>query len=456
MFGKRFEIQKLICLIAFAGLTACGGSGGGAVVAPPEPPAACSNDGQKQFVLDALYDWYLWNDLLPANIDISDYSSPEELVFRVTTEFGPQNSNGDPIDFFSSVGSLDADQQFFGEGKFEGFGFSWRVENGNMRIVRVFSGSPMDAGGVERGHTVVTLNSRTFTDINDNEGVSAFFDANETVTFEMRRLDNTVFSSSVTAAIVTIPPVPEDSVRLIDLGAGIPPLGYMELATFISTANSRFDTVFGEFIAAGVEDVVIDLRYNGGGLVNTAELLGDYLGGFANDGFVFSNTEFNADRAPVYDSSSFFSRQGNSLDTTRFIVIASSGTASASELVTNSLIPYADVWIVGDSTFGKPVGQIGLEFCDKILRPTSFRTTNADGVGDYFDGLPVDCPATDDLDIPTGDDNDPNILAARSISLTGGCPVSSLSGGQQATRIRVEVKRPDLTGPPAREFADAY
>ena len=181
MFGKRFEIQKLICLIAFAGLTACGGSGGGAAVAPQEPPAACSNDGQKQFVLDALYDWYLWNDLLPANIDISDYSSPEELVFRVTTEFGPQNSNGDPIDFFSSVGSLDADQQFFGEGKFEGFGFSWRVENGNMRIVRVFSGSPMDAGGVERGHTVVTLNSRTFTDIKDNEGVSAFFEDRKSV-----------------------------------------------------------------------------------------------------------------------------------------------------------------------------------------------------------------------------------------------------------------------------------
>jgi len=451
-------MRKLICVFAFAGLTACGGGGSNTAVTPPEPqpPAACSNDGQKQFVLDALYDWYLWNDLLPADINIADYDSPEELVSSVTLEFGPQNSNGDPIDFFSSVGSLDADQQFFGEGKFEGFGFSWRVENGNMRIVRVFSGSPMDAGGIERGHTVVTLNGRTYSDINDNEGVSAFFDANETVSFEMRRLDSTVFTSTVMAAIVTIPPVPEDQVRLIDLGVGIPPLGYMELSTFISTANPRFDTVFADFIAAGVEDVVIDLRYNGGGLVSTAELLGDYLGGFANDGFVFSNTEFNADRAPTYNSSSFFSRQGNSLNTTRFIVIASSGTASASELVTNSLIPYADVWIVGDSTFGKPVGQIGLDFCEKILRPTSFRTTNADGDGDYFDGLPVDCPAVDDLDIPIGDDRDPNILAARSISLTGGCPVSSLSGGQQATRMRVEVERPDLTGPPAREFAGAY
>ena len=61
----------------------------------------------------------------------------------------------------------------------------------------------------------------------------------------------------------------------------------------------------------------------------------------------------------------------------------------------NSLAPYADVWVVGANTFGKPVGQIGIPFCeDRILRPTSFRTKNAAGFSDYFDGLPVDCPAT--------------------------------------------------------------
>ena len=62
------------------------------------------------------------------------------------------------------------------------------------------------------------------------------------------------------------------------------------------------------------------------------------------------------------------------------------------------MIPHVDVEIVGDRTFGKPVGQIGLEFCEKILRPTAFQTVNADGVGDYFNGLPVGagCDAADD------------------------------------------------------------
>ena len=417
-------------------------------------PSSCSNDGQKQFVLDALYDWYLWNDQLPANIDIADYATPEQLVTEVTETFGPQDAMGNPVDRFSSVGSLAADQQFFGEGRYEGFGFSWREEDGDMRMTGVFVDSPAFPAGIRRGQTVLSLNGRTYASIQADEGINAFFDANDTVTFEMQRLDTTTFSAAVTKDIVTIDPVPQW--RTIDVGPGVPPIGYMEFRTFVSTADPKFDQAFADFIAAGVDDVVIDMRYNGGGLVATAELLGDYLGGFANDGLVFSNTEFNADRAADYNSTDFFSRRGNSLDTVRFIVIASRGTASASELVTNSLIPYADVWIVGDNTFGKPVGQVGIDFCEKILRPTSFRTTNANGDGDYFDGLPVDCPAADVLDIPVGDDTDPNIIAAVSISQTGGCPVVSGPQSQQAPEILPQIRYPDGRGNAARETAGAY
>ena len=81
--------------------------------------------------------------------------------------------------------------------------------------------------------------------------------------------------------------------------------------------------------------------------------------------------------------------------------------------------------IVGDDTFGKPVGQVGLEFCEKILRPTAFQTLNANDFGDYFFGLPVDCAAPDDLDVAVGADNDPNIEAALSYLDTGGCPAAA-------------------------------
>ncbi len=230
----------------------------------------------------------------------------------------------------------------------------------------------------------------------------------------------------------------------------------MELATFISTADPQFDTVFGNFLSNGVRDVIIDMRYNGGGLVSTAELLGDYLGGFVAENLVFSSTEFNADRAGANNSTELFERQANSVNLVRFIVVASGRTASASELIINGLEPHAEVVIVGDDTFGKPVGQVGFTFCDSILRPTAFQTVNANGNGDYFDGLPVDCPAADDLNVPVGDAADPNIVTALSYFSTGACPVTSQPGGLSKPTLDGAVEQFDLAGPPWREFADAF
>lgn len=449
--------KMLGLLIALSlSLAACGEGGS----APA--PSACSNDAQKQFVLDALYAWYLWNDLLPANIPISNYATPEELVARVTLELGPQDSQGNPIDLWSSLGSAAADQQFFGEGKYEGFGFSYRAEAGDdMWFTRVFSDSPAALAGFARGQQVLRLDGRTVADIVANEGISVALDK-ATVTFEVLRPDTSTFTVPVTKGIVTIDPVPQ--YRIIDRGAGVPPVGYLELAQFIGTADPRepnpapvnLGTVFAEFAALGVTDVILDLRYNGGGRVDTAELLGDYLGGFANAGQVFSATEFNADRAPANNSTTLFSQQANSINLSRLVVIATRGTASASELVTNSMAPWVDVSIVGDNTYGKPVGQIGIEFCEKMLRPTSFRTVNALGQGDYFGGLPVDCAAPDDIALTVGADDDPNILAAMGLLETGGCPVAAAPGGQFKLQEAVAFPREHQGGRPEREFGNAY
>jgi len=450
-------MRKVACLLVVAGLTACGGSGsGGTGNGPQTGTAACSNDGQKQFVLDNLYTWYLWNDLLPANINIANYSSPEQLVTRVTRDFGPQDANNQPIDLFSSVGSAQADSEFFGEGKFEGYGFSWRIVDqaqSDLRIVRTFPGSPADLGGLARGQQVLSLNGRTIADIAANEGISSFFDANASVDFEVQPPSGAVFNTVIDKAIVTIDPIPQW--RVIDAGGGRN-IGYMELSTFISTADAEFDTVFAAFANANITEVIIDLRYNGGGLVSTAKLLGDYLGGLVAQNLVFTSYEFNADRAAANNSTDVFSLRGNSLSLSQLVVIASRSTASASELVTNGMIPHVDVAIVGDRTFGKPVGQIGLTFCDKILRPTAFRLANADGDGDYFAGLPVDCPAADDLSVAIGDDADPNMVAARSYLDTGACPVGPAPAPSFALGADDDRPDHDPNRPPHRELLDAY
>ncbi len=438
-------VLTLFSIFVLAGCSSGGSSAG------PAPPSGCSATEQKQFVLDAMLDWYLWNGNLPTNVDINAYATPSDLLAFLST-FSPDDGTGSPIDRFSFIGSAEADQQFFGEGRFEGFGFSSRfLAADDLRLTRVFTDSPANTGGLARGQRILELNGRTIAEIQAAEGVNAVFDTSP-VTFRMRETDGSEFESTIARDIVTIDPVPQ--FRVIDNGGT--PVGYMELATFISTANAEFDTVFSTFRNAGVNDVIIDMRYNGGGLVSTADLLGDYLGGFVAEALVFSDTRYNADRAPANNSLRRFVRQTNSVSLVRFIVIASGNTASASELVINGLEPHAEVIIVGDDTFGKPVGQVGFTFCDNILRPTAFQTVNAAGFGDYFDGLPVDCPAADDLDVPVGDLADPNIVASLGYLSTGACPVTSLPGGQFKPTLDESVEQFDLSGPPWREFADAF
>lgn len=461
-------LKKLIALVSTATLVAAcggGGDGGGLTPSPPPPSTACSVDTQKQFVLDNMLFWYLWNSDLPTNVNLNDFGTAEELLAFLTT-FSPDDGSGQPVDKFSFLTSATSDQAFFGEGQFEGFGFSYReVDTNVLRFTRVFADGPAGRAGFSRGQQIVALDGRSIADIQAAEGVSAVL-GNDTVTFTLRPVGGNPDGSddlapvAITRDIVTIDPVPQDTI--ID-GSGGRKIGYFEFSTFISTAEPRFAEIFQTYTNENVEEVIIDLRYNGGGLVRTAELLGDYLGGRVAQNEVFSSTEFNLERAGANNSQEFFELLSTSINLSRLVVIASRGTASASELVINGLGPHVDVTIVGDNTFGKPVGQIGLELtgCDILLRPTAFQTVNSLGEGDFFGGLPVapGCEADDDLDVPVGDPSDPNVETALYYLENGACPpaTSTVGSGVASKPTAVfDTGRPDLRGPPSREYADAW
>ena len=383
----------------------------------PHPPVAdaCPVDAQKQFVLDAMRDVYYWNDLLPADVDLDSYASPEALLEDLIAV--------QPLDNYSYIGLLATDSQFFNEGQYEGFGFSSSFESADdLRFLSIFSGSPAAEAGFARGQQIVRLNGRTVSDIEMNEGVGELF-ALPSLEFTVRRPDGSEFTATVNKDLVTIDPVP--LTRIIDLPSGNS-VGYIVLTTFVGTAHPVFASAFAEFAQAGVTDLVIDLRYNGGGRVDTAELLGDYLAGMANSGLVFSKTQFN-DNNSLSNRTALFEEPAASIILSSLVVIATDRTASASELVTNSMFPYANVSIVGSPTLGKPVGQLGIQFCDKILRPTAFETLNANDEGGYFGGLPVDCPVADDILIPVGDDLDPNLVAALYLLENGACPAPAVT-----------------------------
>ena len=431
----------VILLLIFIALGGCSTSDDNDI---PQP-SSCSVDGQKQFVLDTMNDVYFWNNLLPVNVDLSTYATAEELLAYLISF--------QPLDGFSYIDSAVADAQFFGEGQYEGYGFSTRFEAADdLRMIQVFADSPAGLAGFVRGDRVEMLNGLTIAEIEAGSGVSSYFSL-PTLDFTLRHLDDSIETITVDQGLVTIDPIPRS--RLIPTQSGIP-VGYLELSTFISTADAEFDSIFESFRVAGVNDVIIDLRYNGGGLISTTELLGNYLGGEIADSLIFSQTLFNANNAGSNRIARFQDRL-NAVSLMRLVVIATDRTASASELITNGMEPHANVSIVGGTTFGKPVGQLGIQFCGKILRPTAFETVNANGDGGYFGGLEVDCAAEDDLSIPIGDDADPNIMTALTLLETGACPPVTLGPPERLKpAFRDTARQRGTSQPPWRELAGAW
>ena len=160
------------------------------------------------------------------------------------------------------------------------------------------------------------------------------------------------------------------------------------------------------------------------------------VGGSRTAGQVFAEY-FHNDKNAFRNEVVRFETQPGALTLNRLVVITTQGSASASELVINSLRPFIPVVIVGDRTYGKPVGQYAIPFCDKILAPVSFQLRNANGEGDFFDGLPADCAAPDDLDHPIGDAMEGSLREALTVISTGACSAPAAAtarGPPQRTR----------------------
>lgn len=434
------SISQLASVSGIFLLSACGGGSGGS--APT--PSGCSDNGQKQFVLDVMEDVYFWNDQLP-QVNLDDFATAEELLAALLFQ---------PLDRFSFIASAAADSAFFGEGQFVGFGFSSTlVVQDQLQLSQVFTDGPAGAAGLQRGYRILQIDGRTIAEINAAEGVTAAFGPAEIglqVDFRIADLGGVESDITMTKDVVTIDPVPTSAI--FDVNGT--PVGYLMLVSFISPALDSLAQTFADFNAAGVQDIILDMRYNGGGLISTAEFLGNLLGGITANGDVFSSQVFNANNG-FRNTTTFFANHAESADLQRLVIIATGSTASASEIIINSMLPHVEVATVGDTTLGKPVGQLGFEFCEKILRPISFQTVNSLDEGDYFDGFLATCPAADDLDFLLGDPAEPSLAEALAYIENGVCTPVVSKQMREANAFKAVPR--NLADPrPARRLLDAY
>lgn len=404
-----------LALVLVVSLPGCGGGGSPSGATSTD---SCSTLGEVSFVRDALQDIYFWYKQLP-NPDPAGFASPEAYLEAVRYKTLDTT--------FSYIANKAESAAFFSESQFIGLGISTLRSGGTeLRIAQVFPDSPASEAGFERGDSVLTINGKAVPDLLRTGEIETIFGPSQigvVVTMTWRTLAGDSRAASLTKRAVTIPTV--SVTQVYDLRRG-PRVGYVFFRNFVQPSTAALNTAFRTLKDAGAEELVLDLRYNGGGLVSVAQHLGSLIGGPATNGQVFIEF-FHNDKNQTKNSVLRFDVPAEAIGFSRVVVITTRGSASASEGVINGLRPFMPVTLVGDTTYGKPVGQYGYDFCDKTLYPVAFETRNARGEGDYFAGIPADCAAADDLDHQVGDADEASLSEALEYLRTGTCTAAASS-----------------------------
>jgi C-terminal processing protease CtpA/Prc len=378
-----------------------------------EAPGPEENEEFEEFYT-GLKEWYYWNDLIP-DIDPSSYSSLPEILEAVRYR---------ELDRWSFVTEWDEFWAFLNNSEFIGYGFGHTYDSdGNLRVTYVFNSTDFYEAGVRRSWIIKAING---TPIFSGANIGSLLGAEQvgiTNTFTFQKPDGQEMTLTADKESIIMNTVLHYEVLEMDEQK----IGYMVLQSFNATTEQELNDVFAFFAQQEIDDLILDLRYNGGGLTSVAQQLASLIGGEQVADLPFTKYSFNSLRSAEYDRVENFTVEVNSLSLNRLVTIATEATASASELVINGLRPYMDVKIVGADTYGKPMGANVMRFNDVwALVPITFKTKNADDEGDYFDGLPVDIPANDGLDKMFGDPEEESLKQALAYLLTGvtkGSPV---------------------------------
>jgi hypothetical protein len=208
---------------------------------------------------------------------------------------------------------------------------------------------------------------------------------------------------------------------------------------------NEFSRVFNRFAGAGISDLVVDLRYNGGGYVSVQQKLANWLAPSSANGQLMMKEQFN-DKYSEYNTTDYFKKLG-SLNLNRIYFIVSRSTASASELLINNLKPFMDVQLVGPSkTYGKPVGFFPVPVGDWYIFPVSFRSTNKNGQGNYFNGMDLNSQVADGLDKDWGDIGEACLQSALSNITTGAYRTSAVKETVEIKSVNDVLSAPEFKG----------
>ncbi|MCA5004307.1 S41 family peptidase [Sphingobacterium bovistauri] len=413
----------------------------------------------------------LWQDyIIPANInDIADSVKVRNITKNQPTAdstlnyligLTPKDASGNPYDRFSFLDRQGVVNEEIQNARAISYGMyvfylkttESKQDNNNAHLyVRMVDlNSPSYQAGIRRGDRIISINGNTKFDYNtqNSQNFRGISDAlgSEKMVIKWKKPSGEELEKTVISGQYSINPILTSWIKDIDNKK----VGYFAFSSFLSIINNQnqptnlqqsFQTLFTQFETEGIKHLIVDLRYNGGGSTFTAEYLANKIVPATANGKRMYYYKLNpfveaelGDEFPPED----FNKSG-SLELTKVYFLVTSSTASASELLINSLKPYMDVQVIGsENTYGKPVGFWGIPIGKKPstadIFVTSFQTFNANNFGDYFNGLTPNKLTKEDFFKEFGDVNEGFIAEA----------IFHIKNGSYSTATRSAIAAKDL------------
>jgi C-terminal peptidase prc len=391
MLRKITIIISGLLLIVF--LSACGGNDshkgflGNPISGIPGGSTDTFDEREKSYLYNLFLVEYYWNTQVPQPFDYAPYTEPQSMIDSLKYDLFDKWSfslTWQEYDILESQGAT-------------GFGF-WHLED--FTIYTVVVDSPAQKSGLMRGDKIITINGQPVTDA---LLLKASQDLNQPTTFGLERggfpVTLKIIAQEYNYKVI--------SYKVIQSNEG-QRVGYLRFDEFTDNATSELETAFTYFKNQNIDKLVVDLRYNPGGAVNTASIFLDKIGHSFNNQPQFSLV-WNPQNSYRNETLYFDSNDPNSLTLNKLIFLTTEYSASASELVINAMEPYMheNVVTIGTRTHGKPVGMDGRTNGSYIYFLINFAVENAVGFSNYFDGLPPDCTVEDnDFSHQLGDPNE--------------------------------------------------
>ncbi|MEP6825118.1 MAG: S41 family peptidase [Ramlibacter sp.] len=414
------------------------------VTRQPYPDRQGTLEQEKSWVRSWIDETYLWFDEIPGSVRAAQYSTPQTYFDALRTP--AVTASGKPKDQFHFIYDTAVWQALSQEGVEAGYGFDLAILRAqpprDIRIAYSDPGTPAALAGVGRGAKVLAVDGIDVVNVAQVDALNAALFpemSGQSHSFKLQELDG----SSRTVALVSAntSKVPVQNVRTLDTPTG--KVGYLQFNDHIATSEAQLIAAIVQLKAAGVQDLVLDIRYNGGGLLDIASELAYMVATpSATAGATFERLQFNRKNpfgltdaqtvTPFHAVSQGFSTsEGQALPQlglSKVTVLTGPDTCSASEAIINGLRGVdVQVNIIGETTCGKPYGFLPADNCGTTYFAIQFSGVNNKGFGDYADGIAPTCTVADDFSHALGDPTERRLAAALSYRATGACPPASTS-----------------------------